>query len=57
MQKQGMKEIKLEIRNEFVMNLMNYFMTQEGYLFVGNEKEVYQCEFSRFLNFNWPKTY
>ena len=41
MQKQGMKEIKLEIRNEFVMNIMNYFMTQEGYLFVGNEKEVW----------------
>ncbi len=41
MQKQGMKEIRLEIRNEFIMNMMNYFMTQEGYLYVGNEKEIW----------------
>ena len=41
MQKTSMREIKLEINNAFVMNMMNYFMTQEGYLFVGNEKEIW----------------
>ncbi|MGL4335641.1 MAG: rhomboid family protein [Turicibacter sp.] len=42
MEKQGgMKEIRLDIKSDLVMNIMNFLMAEEGYIFVGNEKEIW----------------
>lgn len=42
MQKQGvMKEIRLNIQSELVMNIVNYLMVEENYIYVGNEKEIW----------------
>jgi len=35
------KEIKINIESEFVLNLVNYFTREEGYTFVGNESEIW----------------
>ncbi|MCL2560542.1 MAG: rhomboid family intramembrane serine protease [Turicibacter sp.] len=37
----NVREVRLNIENEFVLNLMAYFTTEENYVFVGNEGEVW----------------
>lgn len=42
MEKQArVREIKLNIESEFVLNLVTYFTQQENYLFIGNENEIW----------------
>ncbi|HAX72873.1 MAG TPA: rhomboid family intramembrane serine protease, partial [Firmicutes bacterium] len=42
MEKQAvMKEIRLDIKSDLVMNIMNYLMAEEAYIFVGNENEIW----------------
>lgn len=42
MGKQGvMKEIRLDIHSETTMNIVNYLMIEENYIYVGNEKEIW----------------
>lgn len=42
MEKQArIREIKLNIESEFVLNLVTYFTQQENYIFVGNENEIW----------------
>jgi len=35
------REVKLNIESEFVLNLVTHFVQQEGYTFVGNENEIW----------------
>ena len=42
MEKQGvMKEIRLDIQSELTMNIVNYLLVEENYIYVGNEKEIW----------------
>lgn len=42
MEKQGvMKEIRLNIQSELTMNIVNYLLVEENYIYVGNEKEIW----------------
>lgn len=42
MGKQGvMKEIRLDIHSEMTMNMINYLLIEENYIYVGNEKEIW----------------
>lgn len=42
MGKQGvMREIRLDIHSEMTMNIVNYLMIEENYVYVGNEKEIW----------------
>ena len=42
MEKQArVREIKLNIENEFVLNLVTYLTQEENYIFVGNENEIW----------------
>ena len=42
MKKQArIREIKLNIENEFVLNLITYLVRKENYVFVGNEHEIW----------------
>ena len=43
------REIKLNIENEFVLNLVSYLTNEENYVFVGNEHEIW------FENISHPK--
>ena len=50
MEKQAeVREIKLNIENEFVLNLVSYLAQEENYVFVGNENEIW------FENISHPK--
>jgi len=49
MEKQKIREIKLKIENEFVLNLISYLTVEENYIFVGNENELW------FENISHPK--
>ena len=35
------REIKMNIENEFVLNLVTYLTQEENYIFVGNENEIW----------------
>ena len=37
----NVREVRINIENEFVLNLMAYLTSEENYVFVGNEKEVW----------------
>ena len=37
----SIREIKINIENEFVLNLVAYLTSEENYVFVGNEKELW----------------
>ena len=41
MKKHIIREIKLNIESEFALNLITYFTQEEGYVFVGNENEIW----------------
>ena len=42
MEKQArVREIKMNIENEFVLNLVTYLTQEENYIFVGNENEIW----------------
>ena len=42
MGKQGvMKEIRLDIHSEMTMNMINYLLIEENYIYVGNETEIW----------------
>jgi len=45
----NIREVKLNIRNEFVLNLVTYFTRNENFVFVGNESEIW------LENLNHPK--
>ncbi len=36
-----MKEIRIEIQSELAMNIVHYLMSEEGYVYVGNERDVW----------------
>lgn len=36
-----MKEVRMDVRSEFAMNLINYLIIEENYIYVGNEREVW----------------
>lgn len=40
-EQKNVREVKINIENEFVLNLMAYLTSEENYVFVGNEKEVW----------------
>jgi len=40
-QKARIREIKLNIESEFVLNLVTYLIQEESYIFVGNENEIW----------------
>jgi len=48
-QKASIREIKLNVENEFVLNLVTYLIQREQYVFVGNETEIW------LENLNHPK--
>lgn len=36
-----MKEIRIEIKSELAMNVVHYFMSEENYVYVGNERDIW----------------
>ena len=43
MSNQGvMKEIRIDIQSELAMNIINYLIVEENYVYVGNERDLYQ---------------
>jgi len=42
MSNQGvMKEIRIDIQSELAMNIINYLMVEENYVYVGNERDIW----------------
>ena len=41
MEHPGIREVKINIGNEFVLNLVNYLIQVENFVFVGNETEIW----------------
>lgn len=42
MSNQGvMKEIRIDVQSEFAMNIINYLMVEENYVYVGNERDIW----------------
>ena len=36
-----MKEIRIDIQSELAMNIINYLMVEEDYIYVGNERDIW----------------
>ena len=42
MEKKGvMKEVRMDIKSELAMNIINYLIVEENYIYVGNERDVW----------------
>jgi len=42
MEKKGvMKEVRMDVQSELAMNIINYLIIEENYIYVGNEREVW----------------
>lgn len=42
MEKKGvMKEVRMGVQSEFAMNIINYLIIEENYIYVGNERDVW----------------
>ena len=42
MSNQGvMKEIRIDVQSELAMNIINYLMVEEDYVYVGNERDIW----------------